>query len=468
MGKGIYAVSIVLGLTVCVLAGIIIFGQNQAEPVPPDQEGLGPIEQELRGQIQQAEEQRDKARQRLQTLQASVSALQDQRNADQQVIQELWGMLTASARAVLKRTNVQADAEPNAPVSDANETEPEAPDDPPVYSAEAVKEMLNASGGNLDAALKQIITAEGIDRMLQEHRDQPIYWTAAASLAPDAETALGYLEEAARLHPESPEVLTALVQAQMALDIVDESTLAYISELEKLDPTNALGDCFAARCQFENGDIQGALQSLSEASAKGRFADDRIEALMSRYDYLLNEGVTDAAALGLSAFTLPLEHLGMMRQIEKQSLEQARVLAGAGQYDEALKIALDMANIGSSVSSSGRFLIHDRVGIAMQEAGLVEQRKIYEALADAPQVQEVDEKLYALQERAAMIDVMGEAFGGVMATMTEDDLAAYVDGTILNGEFNTLQNMPEIDEALKQAQAAQQNAASEAQANPDQ
>ncbi|MCP4453498.1 MAG: hypothetical protein GY809_18720 [Planctomycetes bacterium] len=315
--------------------------------------------------------------------------------------------------------------------------------------------------------IQKLFTSEGIDGMLEMHRDQPIYWTAAASLAPDADTALAYLEEAIDLHAESPEILTALVQAQMAAGIVDESTQAYISELERIDPTNALGDCYAACCQFENGDIAGALQSLSEASAKGRFADDRIEALMSRYDYLLNEGVTDAAALGLSAFTLPLEHLSMMRQIEQQSLAQARVLADAGQYDQALKIALDMANLGSTLSSSGRFLVNDRVGIAMQEAGLNEQRAIYEALADATQVQEVDERLVALQDRSAMIDVMAQAFGSVMATMTEADLAAYVDGTIFNGEFATLQDIPEIQEAIKQAQDAIQNSPSDAEPNTD-
>jgi hypothetical protein len=133
------------------------------------------------------------------------------------------------------------------------------------------------------------------------------------------------------------------------------------------------------------------------------------------------------------------------------------LLASAGQYDDALKIAQDMANVGSTISSSGRFLLHDRVGIAMQEAGLSEQRAIYEALADATQVQEVDERLLALQERSTLIDVMGQAFGSVMANMTEDDLAAYVDGTIFNGEFATLQNMPEIQEAIKQAQDAQLN-----------
>lgn len=464
MHKWTYVITILLGIMVCVLAGIIVLGNRHVDPTLPEQDDSGRVEQALREKSQLAESQRDKARQEMQTLQAQVSALQKQRNADQQVIQELWGMLTASTRPLPKTTPIQN----NEPADSTTESGPEDLEEPALYSIESVKEMVTASGGNLGAALKQIVTSEGIERVLLEHRDQPIYWTAAASLAPDTETALAYLEEAARLHPESPEVLTALVQAQMALGIVDESTLAYINELERLDPTNALGDCYAARCQFESGDIQGALRSLSEASAKGRFADDRIEALMSRYDYLLNEGVTDSAALGLSAFTLPLEHLGMMRQIERQAVEQARALVSAGQYDEALKITQDMANIGSSVSSSGRFLIHDRVGIAMQEAGLNEQRMIYEALADTPQVLEVDEKLAALQERSAMIDVMGQAFGAVMADMTEDDLAAYVDGTILNGEFTTLKNMPEVEEALRQAQEALQSEAAQIPASPDQ
>lgn len=456
MHKWIYAVVIVLVLAVCVLTGIIVSGHSKPDAAQADLDNSEQAKQVLFKQIRGAESQREAAQQEMQILRARVSTLQDQRNADQQVIEELWGMLTDSTRPVPKPR------EPNAPGHDLEESGLESPDDAPHYNIESVKEMLTSSGGDLEATLQQIMTSEGIDRTLQAHSAQPIYWTAAASLAPDAETALAYLEEAVSLHPESPEILTAMVQAQMAADIVDESTLAYISELERVDPTNALGDCYAASCQFENGDVLGALQSLSEASAKGRFADDRIEALMSRYDYLLNEGVTDAAALGLSAFTLPLEHLGMMRQIEQQSLVQARVLASAGQYDEALKIAQDMANIGGTISSSGRFLVHDRVGIAMQEAGLGEQREIYEALADAAQMQEVDEKLSALQERSAMIDIMGQAFGSVMATMTEDDLAAYVDGTVLNGEFNTLQNIPEVAEAIKQAQDAQENPAAEA------
>ena len=55
---------------------------------------------------------------------------------------------------------------------------------------------------------------------------------------------------------------------------------------------------------------------------------------------------------------------------------------------------------------------------------------------------------------------MARIFGGVMAKMSEEDLARYVNQTILNGEFATLQGMPEIAEALVQAQTKMDEAAS--------
>jgi hypothetical protein len=141
----------------------------------------------------------------------------------------------------------------------------------------------------------------------------------------------------------------------------------------------------------------------------------------------------------------------MLRQVGQQAVEQVHSLSVAGQFDEALKIAQDVSTLGRTVSSSGRFLVHDRVGIAMEQAGLTEQRQIYEAQGDLRQVQTIDTKLQTLQDRSATIDTMAQAFGAVMGSMTDEDLAAYVDSTILNGEFTTLQNLPEIAEALKQA-----------------
>ncbi len=295
---------------------------------------------------------------------------------------------------------------------------------------------------------------------MQEHNEDPAYWVAAASLAQDPEAALAYLEQAAELYPDSSMALTSLVEAHFAQDRIDESTMAHIEQMKKIDPTNALADCYAAYCQFNNGDIEGALQSLSQASIKDRFADDSIDLLMARNDYFLNEGSSDSVALGLSAFDLPLSHMGMLREIGEHSMAQAEVLYAAGQYEDALQIVTEVSKLGGTLSSSGRFVVSDRVGIAMQISAFQEQKQIYEALGDVVKVTEIDSQLQAIQERSDTIDIMVQAFGGVMQNMTDQDLSDYVNGTILNGEFSTLQNIPEIAAALEQARKQQEEESS--------
>jgi len=447
------AAGVLLAGMVCVVAvGITVSQGKKARAGAAQREQLEQTVLDLQGQIRRVEAQGRSATQKVGQLQDAIGLLTDKRGQDQQVIKDLWTLLEAGTRHEKEANTGDKKLTPTARDKEGP-AQPEQRTDAK-RDIDALKKMVASSGGDLDAAVHQIVTAEAIDQTLQDHAEQPAYWAAAASLAPDRATALEYLKEAAKLHPDSPAVLSALVSAQIAAGQIDESTLAYASELKRLDPTNALGDCYAGQCQFQRGDIAGALQSLAQAGAKGRFSDDRIAMLMARRDYFLDEGLTDAASLGLSALTLPLEHLGMIRQLGNQSIEQARALSAAGRTDDALKIAQDVSNVGRTVSSSGRFLVHDRVGIALQQAGLTEQRQIYEALGDAGQIQEIDARLQAIQERSATIDTMARGFGSVMANMTEEDVAAYVDGTILNGEFATLQNIPEIAQALQQVPAS--------------
>jgi tetratricopeptide (TPR) repeat protein len=432
-----------------VLLTILVAGRRAPQADPGIESELKQTIVRLERQVRAAESQREAAHEQVKELERELSRLAEARDEDRHVIKDLWAMV--QAKAAEKKTphgaEVEADqtadaAEPEAaPAEEGRQT---------TYDYDAVKKMIDASGGDLEAVLRAIVTPEGVDKLLEKYGDRPGHWAAAASLTPDREAALAYLEEAARLYPDSPAVLSALVGARIAAGRIDESTLAYAAQLQEVDPTNALGDCYEAYCQFEEGNIVAALDSLSQAGAKGRFADDRIGMLMARYDCLLGEGATDAVALGLSAFTLPLEHLGMLAD---------------GRLDEALKIAQDVASVGKTVSSSGRFLIHDRVGIAMQQAGLVEQQRIYEALGDVARMQEVGTQLQAIQERSATIDTMIQGFGDVLAGMAAEDLAGYVDSTILNGEFATLQNIPEIAGALNQPQSTQE-AASEEPARP--
>jgi len=318
-----------------------------------------------------------------------------------------------------------------------------------------------SSGGNLQDAIRQIITSEGVDSTLQHHSEDPAHWVAAASLTQDPDAAMVYQEQAATLYPDSSMALSSLINAQIAHDKIDESTLAYIDQMKKVDPTNALADCYAAYVQFNNGDVEAALQSLSQASLKDRFADESIDLLMARNDYFIDEGCTDSVALGLSAFDLPMSQMGMLRQLSEYAMVQADTLYGTARYDDALKIVTEVSKLGGTLSSSGRFIISDRVGMTLQKNALERAKQLYEALGDTAKSEEVDSQLKAVQERSETIDIMVQAFGGVLQNMAEQDITNYVNSTILNGEFSTLQNIPEIAEALEQARLQREQEFSE-------
>jgi hypothetical protein len=99
--------------------------------------------------------------------------------------------------------------------------------------------------------------------------------------------------------------------------------------------------------------------------------------------------------------------------------------------------------------------------MALQISAFEEQKHIYEALGNVAKVQEIDSQLQAVQQRSDTIDIMVQAFGGVMQNMTDQNLADYVNGTILNGEFSTLQNISEIAAALELARKQQEEESSE-------
>ena len=408
---------------------------------------------DLEGQSKKASSERDLANQKVGRLEAKVSSLLEQRKADQQVIENLREMMQQpfdSAQGEDKILHAERrrgiEQKQQQSVEDVGSVR-----EPPVqYDADMVTEMMSSAGG-FEEAIRRIVTSEGIDSTLQQHNENPAYWVAAASLAQDPEAALAYLEEAAGLYPDSSMALTSLVEAHITQEQIDESTMVHIEKMKKIDPTNALADCYAAYCQFNSRDIEGALQSLSQASIKDRFADDSIDLLMARNDYFLNEGCSNSVALGLSAFDLPLSHMAMLREIGEYSITQAEVLYAAGQYEDALQIVTDVSKLGGTLSSSGRFVISDRVGMAMQISAFGQQKQIYEALGDVAKVTEIDSQLQAIQERSDTIDIMVQTLASVMQNMNAQDLADYVNGTILNGEFSTLQNIPEIAEALELA-----------------
>jgi hypothetical protein len=346
--------------------------------------------------------------------------LTEERNGDRALLAQLWGLVHSGGSP-----------------SDGKRSERPAPS----YDLTALKKMAGASGGELSQVLRQVLTPAGLSGSLQLHASQPAYWVAAASLCGDPAQALQYLETAASRFPESAIAQASLIEAKRDLRPADAATRTAIENLRKADPTSSLADHYDAYFRFQEGDTAGALQALAAASEKDRFADQRMELMMSRYQCLLENGCSDGGALALSAFSLCFEHLPMLREVSQKALEQAQAAHAAGERDAALNTADYVARIGRNLSASGRFIVYDRVGLGMQEAALMVKRQFYESAGNAYQVGEIDFQLGALQRRSAQIRDMAGAFGGILANMTDEGIVHYIESTIMHGEFTTLQGL---------------------------
>lgn len=452
MKQWAYFIFISLSTVICIC--LIVLNISSVKRVSSTKTELERYKKEnadLEGQFGKASSERDLANQKVSRLEKEVSVLLEQQKADRRTIEDLRKTLNEWQIAEAKRdTEEQKVSELKSQQRSIDAEKARDVGEPPVqYDAESVMKMI--ASGSLKDAINRIITSEGIGSTLQQHGEDPAHWAAAASLSQDPNSAVAYLEEAAGLYPDSSMVISSLINAQIANRQINESTMADIEQMRRVDPTNALADCYAAYCQFSNGDVEGALQSLSQAGVKDRFADDSIDLLMARYDYFLDEGCTDSVSLGLAAFDLPLSQMSMLRELSDYAIKQTEAFYDAGQYEDALRITTDTAKLGGTLSSSGRFIVSDRVGMALQISALGEAKRIYEALGDTAKVTEIDAQLQAVQQRSGEIDTMVQAFGGVLQNMTDQDIADYVNSTILNGEFSTLQNMPEIAAALEQA-----------------
>jgi tetratricopeptide (TPR) repeat protein len=257
----------------------------------------------------------------------------------------------------------------------------------------------------------------------------------------DPAQALQYLESAAAQFPQSAIVQAALIEAKKDLPQADAATRTAIDNLRKADPTSSLADHYDAYFRFKEGKVKEGIEALAAASEKDRFADQRLELMMSRYDLLLENGCSDGGALALSAFSLPFSHLPMLRETGQQVLQQAQAAHSAGQTELAIQTADYLARIGRNLSASGRFVIYDRVGMELQTAALEAKRRFHSAAGNSYQVGELDFQIGAIQARSAKVNDMAGAFGGILANMTDEGIVRYIESTLMHGEFSTLQSL---------------------------
>lgn len=374
----------------------------------------------LEAQLREAHADHHRLADERKALDRRVLMLTEEQEADRHLIGQLWRL-------------IQEDRPPSGAQT--------AGRPPSSYDLTRLKAMVQASGGSLDAVVREVLPPERLDATLQRHATQPAFWVAAASMCADRHQAMQYLEAAAARFPDSAIAQAALIEAKKGLTSTDPATRAAIHNLRQADPTSSLADHYDAFFRFKEGDLAGGLQALGAASEKGRFADHRMELMMSRYECLRENGCSDGGALALSAFSLSFEPLPMLREVSQRALQQAQAAFAAGQFEQAVQTAEYVARVGRNLSASGRFLVYDRVGMELQQTALEAQREFQQAANDTFQAGEIDFQLGAIQERAAQVNALAGAFGGMLASMTDDDIVRYIESAIMHGEFATLQRL---------------------------
>jgi hypothetical protein len=246
----------------------------------------------LEAQLRADEAERTRLVEAARSANERVLTLTEERKGDRALIGQLWGLVHAGQPKPAR---------------------PEAGGGAGTHDIGALRRLAAANGGDLNQVIRQILTPEALNATLERHADQPAFWVAAASLCGEPVQALEYLESAAARFPEAAIAQAALIEAKRALPQADEATLTAIENLRQADPTSSLADHYDAYFRFKEGDVAGAVQAVAAASEKDRFADHRLELLMSRYQCLRENGCSDGGALALSAFSLGFEHLPMLR-----------------------------------------------------------------------------------------------------------------------------------------------------------
>jgi len=316
---------------------------------------------------------------------------------------------------------------------------------------EALRERFLAGDFNLAV---ELITPEGVEETLKKHGRSPDFLVAAAMVSPDREARFAYLEEALEKDPKSPVALAAYTMELIESGEAGEFLLNQIEALGEADPTNSLANYYEAHWKFQNGDVEGALEEMRQAAGKAYLNDYSTKLLSAREAFFRDGGCTEGVAKILAPLQIKLSHMGTLRELGRSVLEQSVRLKQEGNQQAALDAARSGIEMGNKLSSYGRFLIHDLVGIACARQGLKEERTIREALGQGDRVQEIDRQIQNNDERVVRAKVISNVLMKSLAEMSEAEILQYWERVLREGEFSAALDLPGVRRALEERAAS--------------
>ncbi len=296
------------------------------------------------------------------------------------------------------------------------------------YSVEDFQDLILSGDPNFG----DLLSTARIDQVLEEAGSTPELLVAAALLTEDADKKLRYLHEAFESDPNSPDTLQSYIEGLLKYPDYDEFTLELVEKLSSVDPSNGLGPVFAAHIKVRNGDVESAMVDLKEAAARdrldGRYQPNAVESLYREL------GVDDNVATALAAVGVPGDNLLLLRNLTSRATVEARRHFAEGNYDEALALSEASALIGRNLSATGREMVFDLMGLAIEIKALELRRQVNQVLGNQQTVDLIDARIENQRNRQAFLRELGKDYSAALSQLDSTELADYFSRAAAEGE----------------------------------
>jgi hypothetical protein len=293
-----------------------------------------------------------------------------------------------------------------------------------------------------------LVTPESIAATLEAHGRTPGLLIAASWLTTDPEARLALLKEALEVDPTHPGALAAYLGVVARDGVFSDEDLTRLETLEKVDPSNALADIYQAAYQFQQGDTAAGLAAMSEASAKSQLSDYGLSRLPDMEQFYLDVGCSESVAQALSAFQVPIDYMVPLQSVNGEIEEAVAEALGRGETDRAIDLIRDGTQLSRTLSSSGRYLISDLIGISLENDLLEQELEIHRSSGNAERVAHVERRIAENNARRSRARQLGSLITDAAASFEEEDLLEYIRLVITVGEDHAALERPEFRERL--------------------
>jgi hypothetical protein len=325
--------------------------------------------QNLTGQIQQLQEERDEAQSR---VQASAAQQAPRLTA---VPTQLAGQQDAATQKV-QSTNLYARFK----------------DNPPKLSAEQAEAYLKAYGRTSSSLLAAYRTS----------RDKTL------------------LKEAMEKHPHDPQVA---FEAVFDKDLSPEQRRQWLDAFVQSAPDNPLANFLSARDYLKAGQTDAAIKQLTDAAGKSRFDDYTSGRRQDDEEAYLAAGYPTAEAKMFASGQLLLPQLAELKQLGLQMVDLSKSYRQAGDDGSAQAILQMAVNLGQSYSA-GDCAISHLVGMAIERnaLGAMDPNSAYGTSGLT-----VQEQLNALAQQKAAISSLFNENESLFESLSDQDWISYID-----------------------------------------